>query len=81
MKVGGLLGICVVVFCGIIHTVASKRSHKNAEDLIEDICEKLFYEDLRSDENQRWEKLCQNWMKSQARRRENDLQDENDIDG
>jgi hypothetical protein len=81
MRTGLLFSIYALLLYGNINTIASKRSHKNAEDLIEDICDKLFDEDLQSEENQRWEKLCKNWIKSVDHRRHSDRQDENNIDG
>ena len=64
MKTGLLLSIFALLIYGNIDVFASKRSHKTAEDLIDDICDKLFDEDLPSEENQRWERLCQDWVKS-----------------
>jgi hypothetical protein len=82
MKIGLLFfSICVLLLYDNIHAISSKRSHKKAEDLIEDICDKLFDEDLQSEENQRWEKLCKNWMKSVHHQRHSNRHDENNIDG
>jgi hypothetical protein len=81
MNTGLLFSICALLVYENIFTAASKRSHKKAEDLIEDICDKLFDEDLQSDENQRWERLCQNWMKSVHQQRHSVKPDENIIDG
>ena len=42
---------------------ASERSSKRKVDqIIRDICEQLYDDNLYSNENQKWHKLCKNWF-------------------
>jgi hypothetical protein len=76
MRAEILLIISILLLSGSITT--SRGSQKNAEDLIQDICDKLFNENLDSDEDQQWETLCTNLFKYQQH---HDISSENNIDG
>ena len=54
MKFGLLFGIRVLLLYRNIQGIASKRSYKYAQDSIDDLCDDLLHEDLRSEEDQRW---------------------------
>lgn len=75
------LAICILSLNGNGNMVAAKHPDKNAEDLIDDICARLFDEDLQLQENQRWNKMCKRWSTSVERRREHEIPSESDIDG
>ena len=75
------LSVCILFLNINENLVGAKHSERKAEDLIDDICARLFEEDLQLQENQRWDKLCKRWVKSVERRREHRIQSESDIDG
>ncbi|CAF3956585.1 unnamed protein product [Rotaria sp. Silwood1] len=71
----------ILLLVGITYTNASKQAQDKADKLIQFICEKLYDDDLYSEENQRWLSLCEKWIKSMNHQQQNDLQNENMIDG
>jgi len=73
--------ISILLLFGNINTNLSKLLRKNAEDLIQDICDKSFDEDRSSEENRLWEKFCKKWIKPIEHRQYSDIKSEDISDG
>jgi len=73
--------ISILLLFGNINTNLSKLLQKDAEDLIQDICDKSFDEDLSSEEHRLWEKFCKKWIKPIEDRQYNDIKSEDISDG
>ncbi|CAF0908567.1 unnamed protein product [Rotaria sordida] len=70
----------VLLLVGIIYTNASRHTQDKTEKLIQSICEKLYDDDLYSEENQQWSIFCEKWIKSMNHQQHNDIENENVID-
>jgi hypothetical protein len=77
-----LLHICILLLFGtiLIHALEQRSKHK-AEQIIRDICERLYNDDLYSDENRKWYRLCEEWIEKKEQKRYEILQDETIMDG
>jgi hypothetical protein len=74
--------IYILLLLGMIMINASERRSKTkADQIIRDICEKLYDDDLYSDENRKWYTLCEEWIKTKDPKQDEVLQDENIVDG
>ncbi|CAF3001876.1 unnamed protein product [Rotaria sp. Silwood2] len=70
----------ILLLVKITHTNASRRAQDKAEKLIQSICEKLYDDDLYSEENRQWLNVCEKWIKSINHQEQNDIENENMID-
>jgi hypothetical protein len=77
-----LLTIGILLLFGTIIIDASERRSKHkADQIIRDICERLYDDDLYSDENRKWYILCQEWIEKKAQKLYEVVQDENIMNG
>jgi hypothetical protein len=68
--------ITILLLFGNINASLSKLLQKDAENLIQDICDKSFDEDLSSEENQLWAKFCKKWIQPIEQQQYSDIKDE-----
>ncbi len=73
--------ITILLLFGNINASLSKLLQKDAENLIQDICDKSFDEDLSSEENQLWAKFCKKWIKPIEQQQYSDIKSEDIRDG
>jgi hypothetical protein len=78
-----LLTIGMLLLIGaIIINAWERRSKHRANQIMRDICERLYDDNLYSDENRKWYILCEDWInKKEQKRRHKIIQDENIMDG
>jgi len=77
-----LLTIDVLLLFGTIIINASERRLKHkADQMIRDICERLYDDNLYSDDNRKWYILCQEWIEKQHQKKYEVVQDENIMNG
>jgi hypothetical protein len=75
-----IIGISLL-FEAIMINALERRSKTKADQIIRDICERLYDDDLYSDENKKWYSLCEEWIKTKDSKQNEVVQDENIMDG
>lgn len=67
----------------VIIDASERRSKHKAEQIIQDICERLYEdnEDLSADENKKWIALCQEWIEKNHKKDDEVVQSEDIMNG
>lgn len=73
--------ISILLLFGNINTNVLKSLLTDTEDLMHDICDKLYDADRSSEENQQWEKFCKKWIKLIDHRQYEDIKTEDTRSG